>query len=680
MSGYNNYSSFHVDGGEGARTIKQMMDGYYQQSYPINAAYWQEGLIDKRFKVGDQSLYASLYGEEDFYRHKRFFFNKIRRHVNMIIGFQRRNRKSMQSVSIEQENDDLSDQFTKALLHGERVSGFQEYFSQACEGATDVGISYLQCYLDYSRDPVNGEIAWDNVAYNNCLIDPYFRKSDFSDCNFWWRRKWVSKDIAKSLLPSRAKDIDKIRAQGAKDGRFPLQAELVQQQISSLLPYDEFYYRDTRKATMIVDRQNGDTAEWNGTKDELEQILGANSWLTKVSVDRATVKLAILVGNKVLYDGPNLLGTDRWPVVPVLGYYEPDLPSFSWRVQGVVRNLRDAQYLYNRRKVIELDVLESVANSGWIYKTDAVTDVKAFRQTGQGVLIPLRRGAEMSDIQRIEAPQVPASMIELSRALSEDITQISGVNEELLGAADDDKAGVLAMLRQGAGLTTLQTLFDRWDYSHNLCGQLMLETIQRNWTYGKAKRILGDEPNSRFFDAELTRYEVVIREGVYSATQRQMEAQQLMYVRNQMNIPIADKTIIRALQIQNKDELIKDLEEQQQQQAQQQEQMVRAQAQEAELRTQVEVSKAAANQALAQERQANVVALSADMAVKLSKSEKDEAEADLALVKQLVELDNLSMESLMRSIAMAKQIQQEGDTKQLPEGLPPETFPNPGVF
>ena len=52
-------------------------------------------------------------------------------------------------------------------------------------------------------------------------------------------------------------------------------------------------------------------------------------------------------------------------------------------------------------------------------------------------------------------------MIELSRALAEDITKISGVNEELLGSATDDKAGILSMLRQGASLTTLQTILTK---------------------------------------------------------------------------------------------------------------------------------------------------------------------------------------------------------------------------
>src|SRR5208282_1223048 len=89
-----------------------------------------------------------------------------------------------------------------------------------------------------------------------------------------------------------------------------------------------------------------------------------------------TVKLAIVVQGKVMYDGPNPLGIDKYPFIPCWAYYNPQMPYFPWRIQGVVRNLRDAQYLYNRRKIIELDILESQINSGWKYKENALVNPK----------------------------------------------------------------------------------------------------------------------------------------------------------------------------------------------------------------------------------------------------------------------------------------------------------------
>ena len=90
--------------------------------------------------------------------------------------------------------------------------------------------------------------------------------------------------------------------------------------------------------------------------------------ITVIEQEVPTVNLAIVVQGKVIYSGRNPLGIDKYPFIPVIAYYEPSMPYYPYRIQGVVRGLRDSQYLYNRRKVIELDILESQINSGWKYK------------------------------------------------------------------------------------------------------------------------------------------------------------------------------------------------------------------------------------------------------------------------------------------------------------------------
>jgi hypothetical protein len=124
-----------------------------------------------------------------------------------------------------------------------------------------------------------------------------------------------------------------------------------------------------------------------------------------------------------------------------------------------VRGLRDAQYLFNKRKIIELDILESQINSGWKVKEDALVNPKDVFLSGQGRVLTMKRTSQMTDAEQIPAPRIDPSVIQISASLGDEITSISGVNEELLGSAEDDKAGILSIVRQGAALTTLQTLF-----------------------------------------------------------------------------------------------------------------------------------------------------------------------------------------------------------------------------
>ena len=655
---------YYLDGSDpDTKHVKGMMDHFYTSSYPSNAAYWQQGAIDKRFKVGDQTLWSMIYGDNQYFQSRRFFFNLIRRHINMICGYQRKNRKSTVTMPVHENDDALADDYNAVLKWCEERDGFQEYLSQSFEGSCDTGMSLLHLYPDYTLDPISGDLFTDQVSYNNFLIDPYFRKQDLTDCSFVWRRRWVNKNAAKALLPGHAKEIDKMRPSGMKDGRFPLQAELINLDTNQLFSYDEFHYRTTREATIVLDPKTGEAVEWDedeqDEEDTMERVLSQQPWLMVKKTQVPTVKLVLSLGGQPLYHGPNLLNIDPYPFVPSLCYHEPDIQSYAWRVQGVVRNLRDAQYLYNRRKVIELDILESQINSGWIYPIDSVVDPKAFRQSGQGFLIPLKAGHLASEIQRVEAPGIPQSMMELSRSLSEDITKISGVNEELLGAATDDKSGILSMLRQGAGLTTLQTIFDKLDYTQRLYGKIRLQAIRKNFSKGKIRNILGHDADPRFWTSHSQKYSVAVEEGNYTTSQRQMELQQLLHFK-EIGMAISDKSILRAAFITNKKQVIADMEEQQKQQAQQAQAQAQQQQQVDQSKIMETMSKSQLNMAKVKESLAKVDDLEAS-------ADHKKSQADYEIVRMMVELEDMQLSQFRTSLELAETIKMANSGKPIGE-------------
>ncbi len=655
------YSLGYIDPSDvQSKDLKQMMDWFYQSNYTTNSTYWLQGAIDKRFKVGDQQLYNQVYGQNS-QNVQKFFFNLIRRHINMIVGYQRKNRKSTITIPVLDNGDQLADDYNKVMRWCDDRDGFQEYLSQAFEGACDTGETLLHLYPDYTFDPLSGDLFTDVVSFNNYLIDQYTRKQDFSDCNGVWRRRWTSKEMAKSLLPGYSKEIDKMKIGGMKDGRFPMQAELQNVAISNLFTYDEFYYRTTRPGKIILDPYTGESVEWEDDEAEeegmMERVLYQQPWLQVKKVDIPTVKLVICLSGKMVYHGKNLLGIDAYPFVPAQCYIEQDIQAYAWRKQGIIRNLRDSQFLYNMRKVIELQLLQSSLNAGWIYPVDVVADPKCFRQSsgGDGFLIPLKTGRLPNEIQRIEPVSIPQSLLELSNSLAEDITKISGVNEELLGSATDDKAGILSMLRQGAGLTTLQTIFDKLDYSQRLYGKIRLQAIRKNFSKGKIRNILGHDADPRFWSSHSQKYAVAVEEGNYSTSQRQMELQQLLHFK-EIGMAIPDKSILRAAFITNKQQVIQEMEEQMQQQMQQ----AQAEAQQTEKLDNAKimgmVAKAKADMAReqdlfasSQERMAKIQDLQADSVYKSSK-------ADLEMVKTMIELEDMDLENLRANLELAEYI------------------------
>lgn len=636
------------------------MEAFYAQSITINQSFWGEADTDTRFHAGDQTLWNDLYGNLPANRKRSFNFNRIRRVVNMISGHQRRNRKSIICVPVENADEETADQFSKILMWINKQEGVLETISEAFEGALVTGMNLLQVWVDYRSDPISGNIKVDNCSYNSFLIDPYFRKTDLSDCNAIWKRSFLTKRECISLLPDKTDDIlglIGLESGTGRDGKFQFMPESYNYGMKNLLTYDEFYYRDYRTQKMLVDTETGECLEWNAQdEDRLELFLQTYPSVTMIEQEIPTVRLAIVVQGKVMYDGPNPMGIDSYPFIPVLAYYAPQMPYFPWRIQGVVRGLRDAQYLYNRRRIIELDILESQINSGWIYKENALVNPADVFLSGQGRGLALKMDASMADVQQIVAPQIPPSMIQLSELLAKEISEVSGVNEELLGSATDDKAGVLSMLRQGAGLTTLQVLFDQLDRAMQLLGKIEIDIIQANFTPGKIKKILeGKEPAQQFYNKAFGKYHANVEEGLNTSTQKQMQFAQMLQLR-EMGVPISAEDLLEASTFQNKKRVIENLEKAEQAQSQMQQAQSQSQIQLQQAQIELAQARAKADLGLYAERTSRVDENRALAIQKIHESNRDDDVALLNKIKAMKELDGMDIEHIERLVNVSNSI------------------------
>lgn len=652
--------------------ILSRMETFYAEAITINLVFWGEANTDTRFEIGDQTLWAELYAGIPTARRHNFNFNRIRPIINMISGHQRKTRKSTIVTPVENGDAQTADQFTKILIWVNNQEHVLETISEAFHGALVTGMNLLQVWVDYRSDPVSGNIKVDNTSYNSFLIDPYFRKADLSDCNGLWKRSYLTKRECISLFPDKSEDILGISSNisgTGRDGKFQFMPESYNYGYKNLLTYDEFYYRDYRTQKLLVDSQTGETLEWKmNDKEALEEFLSQNPTISVIDSEIPTINLAIVIQGKVLYDGPNPLGIDQYPFAAVFAYYNPQVPDFPFRVQGVVRGLRDAQYLYNRRKIIELDIAESMATGGYIYKEDALVNPKDIFLTGQGRGIALKDTAQMSDVQPIQPAQIPPSFFQLTELLGREIKEISGVNDELMGSANDEVAGVLSMLRQGAGLTTLQILFDQLDRSQKQLGNIMLDIIQANFTPGKVKKILeGEEPTPQFYNKAFGKYHSVIEEGLNTSTQKQMQFAQMLQL-HEAGVPITTSDLLESSTLQGKKKIMENAErqaQQQQQQAQQQQQMA---MQEAQARNELSHSRSMADQGLWAERTSRVAENRALAISKLHEANKFDEQAMLSKIKAIKELEDMDLAYLEKLIMLSNQIKQS-ETVQSEQGV-----------
>ena len=658
--------------------IKRRMEQSYREGITLNQQYWNEADIDTRFHAGDQTLWNQIYGQLIPITRRQFTFNRIRRIVNMPVGFQRRNRKTSIVTPVHNADQQGADDNSGVLQWVNNNNNFYNSLSDSFEGALITGLNLLSFWVDYRQDPVNGEIKVDNLPYNAAFIDPTSKKKDLTDANYIWTRKWMSKKQITSLMPERSDEINAMPYTANRDDKFIFLPENYQYGIRGLLPYDEYWYLDYRTQKNIYDQETGEMMEWEGAEKDLKQYLEMYPQLTMIKTEKQTYKLAVSVGNRVVYDGPNPYGIDQHPFIATWGYFSPYIPYYALKQQGIVRGLRDAQYIYNRKVNILNDIMESQINSGIKYKENALVDPNDAFLTGQGRALALKANADMNDVQTIPPPDLPPSIFELSKVMADEISQISGVNEELLGSAQDEKAGVLSMLRQGAGLTTLQILFDQLDDTQMQAGRLTLELIHKNFTPQHVAKILGHPASPEFENKLFPKYNCNVEEGVMTLSQKQMQFQQLVQLR-ELGINVPEGVLVQAAQLQDKKQLT-DAVEAQAQQAQQQEQAQQQQAMQAQQVTIDSIqAKSESDRAVAQERINKISLDAAVSAERIERSQEERDNATLAKVKTLKELEDMDLSHLERLIEMLHRIEEHTQMSKVNAATPIELLvpPNP---
>lgn len=640
--------------------IKHKMDQDYTNNLSLWSIAWTQGNIDVRLEAGDAGLMSQLYNQTLNTGSNSFYYNRVRPICNMISGYQRRNRKSSIVVPLENGDQQTADQFTKILLHIYKKENVYETISESFHGGACVtGMNLLQVYLDFTNDPLNGDIKVDNLAYNEFMIDPYFRKPDLSDASFIWRRSYLTHSSAASLMPANMYEAV-MSLQGnptgmARDGRFQYMPEAFGYAQSNRISYDEYWYRDYRKAQFLYDTMTGDLTDIsNNDKLDIDRFLEDNPQVKKSEKMVPTVRLAIQIQGEVFYDGQNPLGIDEYPFIPVIGFYNKSMPYMYQRISGVCRSLRDPQILFNRRVNLSADLVESQVNSGWIFKENSIIDVKHLFQTGQGRIIPIKDEAQMTDIQPIVPPQIPPSFFQLQETFDKELYNCAGISEENLGKiVDDNASGYLSALRQGAGLTAQQPIFDRLDLSQNMLGERIMQVVQANYTPGKIRRILeGQEPADLFYNKAFGKYHCMVELGFNTESQKQMEFAQLLKLK-EIGIAIPDTVMIDKATVQEKQDLIKNMEQaaqQQQQMAQQQQQL-----QMAELKARAELSHArsAADRGLAYERISRVEENHALAKERLATANKEDELALLNKVKIIKELETMDLNHLQQLIGLS---------------------------
>lgn len=639
----------------------QRFNQFFYDAYRTWGVYYAAAYRDLRAYAGDNWTQQEKTMLEK-QRRMILELNKIRRVINLYSGYERENRTSTVVAPIEGSDVETADLFSDTMMYVYAKTQSEYVFSEAFEHSLKTGLAIIGMYIDYTHDKVCGDLKFYWKPFNALMLDPYFTKRDLSDCDQASTRDLLSRDQVKALLPWIDPSIIDNIPTGIRDNKYQYLG--IYRQYNStyiakyLLTYDQYWVRVNKPQKFLVDMETGITQEWNGTREEeriLKETLQNNERVQLINSYKRTVELNIIVGGQLLYEGPDPTGLDTFPFVPVIAYHEPLIDTYELKIQGVVRSIRDAQRQYNRRHSQIIDLMESVINTGFIHKNGAVLDPDMLFQSGQGRNIVINPQFDVNgDIREIQAPSIPQGWLQYQDVLDNNIIEIPGGSDEILGLSstgDVQVSGKLAEVRASNSLKGNRGLFDNFELAQKLFGDLVLLAIQRNYSAGKIWRITNKEPTEQFFSQQFEQYDCVIKPAVKTQTQREAYYYHLLQL-VQMGAPIPWDKILEAAPMQGHAKLAEIVRANQEQQ----QQAMQMQLEDRMLKNHLDASKADQNIALAQERRARVLADIGLARERISEGEQNYAKALLDNARTIKEMKSMDDRSLMDAIRLAMEM------------------------
>ncbi len=427
------------------------------------------------------------------------------------------------------------------------------------------------------------------------------------------------------------------------------------------LAYDEYWYLTERMGTFIVDPDTYESTDVELNKEELQRLKEQFPQIVVVREKVPTVHLAIIINNVCMYNGPNPLGIDMYPFTPFVGYHDLANNNYSYRYQGIIRNIRDPQYLYNYRKQLEMDLLAAQFSGVNVEEDPLIDDSDAFK-AGPGKVRFFKKG-RMQAIQDIPGANINPANFQVTELLKQDIQSNAGVTPELLGQAEDSDVGITEQLRQGAALTTLQELFDNLDLSQRNAGRLHWAIIQKNYTLGKIKRMIQEEPTNEFRDKSFQKYDAVVTNAPLTATTKQLAYLQ-KYSLWKDGLPIPPDMLLSDLTIQDKDKMVEAIQQQQQAQQQQEQQMAQLQMENQKIVNESLQSKAMSDRSLAEERQRKGNLEIVQIETAHSKAQHENAAAMYNAAKAAKEIESMGVNDFVSIFSLIQNIQSGQDKKE----------------
>ena len=355
---------------------------------------------------------------------------------------------------------------------------------------------YFDVRVDF-EEHVQGEIKIEAKDPLDILIDPDAKHYDPRTWNEIFETKWMSIDeIEETYGQDKADKLRMLAETGTTLGADSMEYEEERYGDTDEHNYGQQYPGDPENARMlrsirVIERQYYKLDDCmyyvdpvSGDKRKIPNAWGKKKrekFADEFGLDIITKKMrrvrwTVTADTVVLFD--DFSPYDHFTIVPYFPYFRRGKPF------GMVRNLLSPQEQLNKISSQELHIVNTTANSGWIVESGSLSGMTAddLEEHGAetGLVLEYNRGSTPPG--KIPPNQIPTGLDRISQKAAQNIKQISGITEAMLGMDSPEVSGVAIQAKQNRGSMLLQVPLDNLAKTRQYLAEKILHMVQSYYT------------------------------------------------------------------------------------------------------------------------------------------------------------------------------------------------------
>ena len=512
--------------------------------------------------------------------------NTILSTVNTILGEQSSKRADVLFKPRRNSSDEVAAVLTKLYMQISDNNQYDYLESQVFADGIIQDRGYFDIRMNFD-DHIEGEVQITAEDPLDILPDPDAKDYDPTTWNEVIKTKWLSiDDIEQQYGQEKADRLRIIAENGEHLSRDSMDLEELRDSTYGDVGegvYGSGEVEDKRsiRAVRVVERQHRKLVltphfvdpktkdmrivpeSWDEERTEMfakEYGLGMLKKLVK------KVRWTITADQVVLHD--DWSPYKDFTIVPYFPYFRRGKPF------GMVRNLLSPQEQLNKISSQELHIVNTTANSGWVVETGSLngmtSDDLQERGAQTGLVLEYNRGSAAP--AKIQPNQIPTGLDRIGQKAANNIKEISGVSDAMLGQDSAEVSGVAIQAKQNRGQIQIQVPLDNLARSRVFVAKNIMCLIQSFYTEERVIQITNDDdpmkPREEMVlnqmtpegevvnDMTLGEYDVVVSSMPARDTFDESQFAEALQLR-QVGIAIPDDAIIEYSHLQRKGELAK---------------------------------------------------------------------------------------------------------------------------